>query len=49
MYSRPHAERGTAPDGSAVLIGAVSSQLALSDNGGTTFTYIASIWPDVAK
>ncbi len=48
MYSRPHAEVGTAPDGSTVLIGAVSSQLARSDNSGTTFTYIASIWPDVA-
>ncbi len=46
-YSWPHLTTGQAPDGSAVYMAAVSTHLARSDDGGTTFSYESELWPAV--
>lgn len=44
-YSWPHIVLGQAPDGSAVLMAAVSTHLARSDDGGASFAFIGELWP----
>jgi len=46
-YSWPHVVPGRAPDGAPVLMAAVSTHLARSDDGGRTFSYVAAPWPAV--
>ena len=44
-YSWPHLVPGRAPSGSPVLMAAVSTHLARSDDGGATFAYVSELWP----
>lgn len=44
-YSWPHILPGRAPNGSAVLMAAVSTHLARSDDGGRAFSYVGTPWP----
>ncbi len=46
-YSWPHLVPGHAPSGSAVLMAAVSTHLARSDDGGATFSYVSELWPAI--
>ncbi len=47
-YSWPHIVVGQAPDGiTAVLMAAVSTRLARSDDGGATFTFVRELWPAI--
>ena len=46
-YSWPHLVPGRAPDGSGVLMAAVSTHLARSDDGGVTFSYGSELWPAI--
>ena len=46
-YSWPHLVPGRAPNGSAVLMAAVSTHLARSDDGGRAFSYVGEPWPAV--
>lgn len=46
-YSWPHIVPGRAPDGSGVLMAAVSTHLARSDDGGATFSYVSELWPAI--
>ena len=46
-YSWPHLVPGRAPDGSGVLMAAVSTHLARSDDAGGTFAYVGELWPAV--
>jgi len=43
-YSWPHLVPGRALDGSGVLMAAVSTHLARSDDGGGTFSYVSELW-----
>lgn len=45
-YSWPHVVAGKAPDGRAVQMAAVQTRLARSDDGGVSFTYVGTLWPD---
>jgi hypothetical protein len=47
-YSWPDLVPVTAPDGSTVQIGAVSTHVALSLDRGLTFGYVADLWPSIA-
>ncbi|MBX6420471.1 MAG: hypothetical protein IRZ06_05625 [Nevskia sp.] len=47
-YSWPHVVPGQAPNGSAVQMAAVGTHLARSDDGGATFSFVGTLWPDVA-
>ncbi len=46
-YSWPHLVPGRAPTGSPVLMAAVSTHLAHSADGGTTFSYVGDLWPAI--
>ncbi len=46
-YSWPHLVPGGAPDGSTVLMAAVSTHLARSDDGGRVFSYAGELWSAV--
>lgn len=46
-YSWPHLVPGRAPAGNAVLMAAVSTHLARSDDGGTTFAFVGELWPAI--
>ncbi len=43
-YSWPHLVPGRALDGSGVLMAAVSTHLARSDDGGATFSFVSELW-----
>ncbi len=47
-YSWPHIVVGQALDGiTTVLMAAVSTHLARSDDGGATFTFVSELWPAI--
>lgn len=46
-YSWPHLVPGREPNGSGVLMAAVSTHLARSDDAGGTFSYAGELWPAI--
>src|SRR5262245_32222594 len=46
-YSWPHLVSGRAPNGSSVMMAAVSTHLARSDDGGSTFAHAGELWPAI--
>lgn len=45
-YSWPHVIAGQDPDGNTVQLAAVENRLARSDDGGATFAFVQTLWPD---
>jgi hypothetical protein len=48
-YSWPHVLLGRAPDGTSVLMAAVSTHLARSDDDGASFAFVGEHWPAVRQ
>lgn len=46
-YSWPHLVPGRAPGGAGVLMAAVATHLARSDDGGRSFSYAGELWPAI--